>query len=479
MINKPLSMKKYIGFIFFIVAIIIFPKGSVFARNAFIVSELAQGINSSVGIFDDSGKLLNTIGNIGFSGGINFACGDVDGDNEDELVIVARYGQPRVKIFSRDGKIKHSEFLTHGKNYYGGLDVALGDLNSDNKDEIIVSSSRGSTQIKVFDYEGNELNSGFYAFSEFFHGGVRIASGDVDLDGRDDIIAGLGKGGVSEVRIFDISGNLKTYRFFPFSRDYLGGVDVAAGDVEGDGKDEIITCQLNNGNWCKIYHYNSIREIINEWSASKTKTGINVSAADMNKNGKDEIVTSTNIYNNIYIKSFEREDKMKEVLNFNFPGSIYGGNSIGVMADSERDKAKVIYVDDGDTIFLDDDREIRYIGIDTPEIEDDYYFKATNRNQELVYEREVELEYDKQKLDSYGRTLAYVYMDDEFINAKLLEEGHARLKTFPPNVKYLELFKEKEETAKNNNVGVWQDEEKGKSDNGLLNMIGGFLRILF
>ncbi|MCE7057573.1 thermonuclease family protein [Algoriphagus sp. AGSA1] len=63
-----------------------------------------------------------------------------------------------------------------------------------------------------------------------------------------------------------------------------------------------------------------------------------------------------------------------------------------------------------------------------------------------------------QKYDRYGRTLAYVYLEDStFLNAHLLEMGLARLATYPPNVRYVEDFTKVQEKARVNGKGLWND----------------------
>jgi len=67
----------------------------------------------------------------------------------------------------------------------------------------------------------------------------------------------------------------------------------------------------------------------------------------------------------------------------------------------------------------------------------EYYGKeATEANKRLVDGKDVELEFDVQRWDRYGRLLAYVYVDDVMMNEKLVQEGFARVSTYPPNVKY-------------------------------------------
>lgn len=123
---------------------------------------------------------------------------------------------------------------------------------------------------------------------------------------------------------------------------------------------------------------------------------------------------------------------------------------------------------DGDTIELSTKRLVRYIGIDTPEVRkkaeggrweykpEPFGMEAAEFNRKLVEGKRVRLEYDVQKNDKHGRTLAYVYLGDEFINAKLIEEGYAKVMTIPPNVKCVELFRKLEREAREGKRGLWR-----------------------
>ncbi len=74
--------------------------------------------------------------------------------------------------------------------------------------------------------------------------------------------------------------------------------------------------------------------------------------------------------------------------------------------------ATVTYVIDGDTIEVDEEERVRYLGINTPESGRPYFTEATNENKRLVEGKEVKLELDVQTKDQYGRTLAYVWVED-------------------------------------------------------------------
>jgi len=91
--------------------------------------------------------------------------------------------------------------------------------------------------------------------------------------------------------------------------------------------------------------------------------------------------------------------------------------------------------------------------------EEPYTKEATELNAILVDGREVRLEYDKERTDRLGRTLAYVYVkvwDTEvFVNEYWVKVGYAKVATYSPNVKYRDRFIAAEWGAKDKKLGVW------------------------
>lgn len=132
---------------------------------------------------------------------------------------------------------------------------------------------------------------------------------------------------------------------------------------------------------------------------------------------------------------------------------------------------KVKRVIDGDTIELENGEKVRLIGIDTPETvhpskDVEYYGKeASDFTKRMLEGKQVEIEFDIQKRDKYGRLLAYVYLEDgTFINAELLKQGYATISTYPPNVKYVEEFTRLQQEARENNKGLWKARDAVKTD---------------
>jgi hypothetical protein len=81
---------------------------------------------------------------------------------------------------------------------------------------------------------------------------VRVATGDLNGDGIDEIVTAPGRGHAPQVKVFDQSGNL-LYSFLAYGRKFVGGVDVAIGDVNGDGQNDLVTAMTYNGNQVKVF----------------------------------------------------------------------------------------------------------------------------------------------------------------------------------------------------------------------------------
>jgi subtilisin family serine protease len=167
------------------------------------------------------------------------ATADVDGDGKDEIIVGAGRGaKPLVKVFSRDG-LFISQFYAFAEAFRGGVSVTGADLNGDGKDEIVVGAGPGGgPHVRAFNTTGREVGS-FFAFSQSFRGGVTVAGGDVDGDGKDEIVVGAGAGGRSEVVTFT-AGGAALGRFNAFGRTSFAAVSVAVGDFDRDGKAEIV-----------------------------------------------------------------------------------------------------------------------------------------------------------------------------------------------------------------------------------------------
>lgn len=126
--------------------------------------------------------------------------------------------------------------------------------------------------------------------------------------------------------------------------------------------------------------------------------------------------------------------------------------------------AYVTRVVDGDTVEVQldgEEEDVRYIGVDTPETVkpeepvECFGPQASDFNHRLVERQRVRLVFDEERRDVYGRLLAYVYLEDRFVNAELVRRGLARTLTIPPNDRFAGRLKRLEIAAARSGRGLW------------------------
>ncbi|MBI4281788.1 thermonuclease family protein [Candidatus Uhrbacteria bacterium] len=125
------------------------------------------------------------------------------------------------------------------------------------------------------------------------------------------------------------------------------------------------------------------------------------------------------------------------------------------------DTVLVTRVVDGDTIEIEGGEKVRYIGMNTPESVDPrravqcFGKEASAYNKKLVLGKRVRLEPDVEDRDKYHRLLRYVWLGDTMINEQLVTDGYAQTMTITPNVKYVDLFKQAQTEAREEQRGLW------------------------
>lgn len=120
---------------------------------------------------------------------------------------------------------------------------------------------------------------------------------------------------------------------------------------------------------------------------------------------------------------------------------------------NSRDRVLVIEVIDGDTLKI-NGTSIRLLGINTPEKGEVYYSEAKEFLKQLVLNQTVELEYGKEKYDKYGRTLAYIFLNNENINLKLVRGGFANFYFPSGRDRYYPVFKKEWEECIQSNTNL-------------------------
>jgi hypothetical protein len=206
-----------------------------------------QGNGPRVFVHDQFGNLVTTLAPFGNTKtDARVATGDINGDGVLDLVIASGAGLGQVVAFDGLTGTELYRVNPYGAGYNKGVYIAVGDIDGDGDADIVTGPGSSGQNVKVLDGStGVEMTA--YSFAPFpreyrtrnYTGGVRVAVGDVDNDGGNDVIVSTGNGQPALVQVWDYNlGTTPTImrQFKPFGSS---GAYVAAGDVNGDGFAEI------------------------------------------------------------------------------------------------------------------------------------------------------------------------------------------------------------------------------------------------
>ncbi|TRW16886.1 FG-GAP-like repeat-containing protein [Glacieibacterium frigidum] len=172
---------------------------------------------------------------------VGFAVGTASGPNARVRAFDGSTGAPLRDVRAGDAQAT------------GGVRVALGDINGDGAADVVVGAGPGGAPtVQAIDGATGDTLLAFQAY-EGFTGGVYVAAGDLDGDGRADVVTGAGAGGAPNVKVFDGSTGSVEQNFFAYEFGFMGGVSVAVGDFGGDGRDDIIVAPATGDGFVRIF----------------------------------------------------------------------------------------------------------------------------------------------------------------------------------------------------------------------------------
>jgi hypothetical protein len=203
-------------------------------------------------------------------------------------------GSSLVSVYNASNQLIYA-FNAFPPNFTGGVRVAVGDVNGDGVPDIIcVAGTGGGPEVVVYDGTTFQPIHAFFAFAPTFTGGLFVAAGDLYGNGYDDIIIGADAGGLAEVEVFDGRSDALVTAFFPFGQfSTVKGVRVAVGDVNADGYADII-CAAGPGGLPQVSMFDgrtlNVLGSVLAYPVSFTG-GVWVAAGDVNGDNHADIIT--------------------------------------------------------------------------------------------------------------------------------------------------------------------------------------------
>lgn len=273
------------------------------ALPRFIVSAGGAGSLPEVRVFDYSSgseRYRIKVYEDSFLGGVRVATGDVDGDGIDDIITGTGIGGgPRIRVFSGATGQVIRDFFAFEDTFRGGIFVAAGDVDGDGKADVIVGAEvGGGPRISTFSGADGSILNNFFAFDPNQRGGTRVAAGDFNGDGLADIVASTGQGVPTRIRIFNgvnVTNTLQDYA--PFETAFTGGITIAVGDINGDGKPDVIAgAEIGGGPRVQVFNGVTQQPINSFFAYEQSFTGgIRVAAQDINNDGRSDIIVGTGI----------------------------------------------------------------------------------------------------------------------------------------------------------------------------------------
>lgn len=209
-------------------------------------------------------------------------------------------GGPHVKVFDAVTQEEKYNFFAYDPSYAGGVRVAVGDVDADGVPDVITGTGPGgAAHVKVFSGKDMSLLASFFAFQPSFVGGVSLSAGDLDGLPGDEVVVGAGPGAGPHVKAFKIvngaavplAGPLGS--FFAFEPTFQGGANVAVGNIDGKPGDEIVVGAAAGGGPRVVVFDPRTGGVVRSFFAfaDSGRLGVSVAAADLDGDGKAEILT--------------------------------------------------------------------------------------------------------------------------------------------------------------------------------------------
>jgi hypothetical protein len=250
-------------------------------------------------------------------------------------------GAPDVHLFDAATGTPLAAFAAYDAAFHGGVRVAVGDVTGDGVADVVTAPGRGGgPDIRVWDGVTHAMVREFMAYDSKFTGGVFVALGDIDGDHHADIITSPDAGGGPHVEVFSGLNGALLRSFMAYAINFTGGVRVASADVNGDRFADIVTAAgPGGGPHIQVFDGTNVSHVLQSFMAYDTKFtgGVYVAAADLNGDGFADIVTGAGAGGGPHVQVFSGANRAVLASFFAYDPSFRGGVRVGVAHDVDGD----------------------------------------------------------------------------------------------------------------------------------------------
>jgi hypothetical protein len=243
-----------------------------------------------------------------YTGPVSLGVGDANGDGVRDFAVGTGPGRrAAVKVLNGKTGVALASYAPFPASFTGGVSVALGDVNGDRRADLLVGTGPGvPAQVKVYDGRTHRLLETLSPFGPAYTGGVAVAAGDLDGDRHADVIAGTGPGTKARIAVFSGATGALLESFAPFSPTFAKGVVLATGDVNGDGKADVVVGTAGGPSVVRVYAGATKTRLLSFSAFSPQLTGgVTVAATDVNGDKSAEVVVGSGTGGNSQVRLFD------------------------------------------------------------------------------------------------------------------------------------------------------------------------------
>lgn len=276
--------------------------------EAEVITTAGPGMGDQVRAFEKDGEFLGHVFALdeGFRGGLNVVAADMNNDGDDEVVVIPQIGPANLRVFEYDAPNHVFDLVdwvqVFDTGFKAGSNLVTGDFDGNDTVDVAVATADNSGNVQAYKMANGELErlGWVWPYTEDFHGGVRLATGDTDNDGKHELITATEEG-ASNLRVF--SFNTETEEFdvdawtFVYDENFVSGMTVTSADMDGDGFAEIaVAPKRAGGPNVRILHEDGGELEVKDWIMAYDEgmtQGVNVALVDTDDDQQAELVTGT------------------------------------------------------------------------------------------------------------------------------------------------------------------------------------------